>query len=151
MNEHVWDLLYLLAGVALFIYSMLKKKPKEENAVTSELDDAPPLAQVFQDPLKTFFSNSYETQYLETIEPEAKKNVYEPLETIDSSEKIIDEEQGYNFTVESEKSIDDYKNRRISKVDSSAFQVHDDELIDDEEFDGRKAIIYSEIIKPRYF
>ena len=171
MDFDFGNLIYILLMIAFVIFGAKGKKKKAPIPVQTEEEDATPenaespIVNKLSDNIKKYFgeqfdldasSNEAEDEYEEDLEYDTQFDSYsdsgeydEKIDDVYSTYDRIDEEKkvsnDYDFKAEEPKTeVRTEKKRR--KKSTRAFTS---QLLS--EFDPKKALLYSEIFKPKYF
>jgi hypothetical protein len=148
------DILYILIGVIWLILGIYQNKQKQKSKavkkpVTEPIQNNEPVKTGDTKPkIKDFFDEFFPDEELKS---EEKPFSYEDIDVQETPSFVYQHPQSYNL--EKEDDINAYKNEIEYKTESKILNEFDDsyqenELID--EFDAKKAILYSAIIQRPY-
>ena len=157
------DFLYIIIGILWVVYSLYtnkqkqqKKRMMEEQRRQVEVPEAAPRRSLLEElldaevklpePIVEAEEEQYEPEYNNTVEAWSAENIVPENESLEKIEEEVSAsyfEQQYNLRAR----VDTVKPDRVHP----AFSEEDEEMADfDEDFDLRKAVIYSEVLNPRY-
>lgn len=153
------DFIYILIGIAWIAYSVYNQgqKRKRKQQAKSELNPEEELPEVEQD-LRSFLDKKLNLDNL--LDFEEKPNEYldspyseiDVVEEKDTSSYFKPENEGVSaFKIKHEKTVE-HVNAQIIESEEGKFSddLSEGFLSGEEEFDLKKAIIYSEILNPPY-
>ena len=169
MDFDIGNLVYILITVAFIIFSAIGKKKKRPvqpkvQQVEKERNIAERLESNLSEKLKSMFGEFIDQDSsIDEIEEEIDESVYgyvqddsesenvdyeEKLDSIYSKLDTVNDERGVSSTMEYNKNIEPHNAYKNIRTSASRFSYVEEAL---EDFDAKKAILFSEIFKPKYF